>query len=368
MATFDVSVVIPTFNRLWCLPRAVASCRGTDCQTQIIVVDDGSTDGTWEWLQAQPDVLALRQANQGQTWAVNRGTAEARGTYIRFLDSDDALAPGAIDEQLRVARATGANLVYGRVDEIDLRSDTVNQKPELGDWDDFMAVQLGEAEQSHYLGMLFERAFVSGVPRRPDYALRDDRMYLLEVALLDPVIARSNGCAGYWTKHDGQMHDRYRGLTTVAAIWQHLRIYKVVLAGLQLRGTLNERRRRAAAGVLWRLAHEAARFDPGEGARVAEWAASLDSRVVAGAGPLATLYRTVGFRPTESLLRIRRAMLAPFRRSASTHDWYAGVGGVPSTPAATSAGEDEGAAASSRPTQKTTATVKPAGLGQGLPG
>ena len=67
----DVSIIIPTFNRLWCLPRAVASCRDSAVSVEIIVVDDGSSDGTWEWLSAQKDVVALKQENWGKGWAVN---------------------------------------------------------------------------------------------------------------------------------------------------------------------------------------------------------------------------------------------------------------------------------------------------------
>src|SRR6266446_10679515 len=148
----DVSVIIPTFNRLWCLPRAVDSCRGARCRTQIIVVDDGSTDGTWEWLQQQPEVLALRQPNQGQTWAANLGQRAAKGTYIRFLDSDDYLYPSAIDLQFEAAVATGADVIYSRVDRYEEETGLIEENPEPGIWDDFIAVMLGEGYGSHYLG------------------------------------------------------------------------------------------------------------------------------------------------------------------------------------------------------------------------
>src|SRR5947209_17489750 len=109
----DISIIIPTFNRMWSLPKAVNSCRGTRCETEIIVVDDGSSDGTWEWLQTQTDIVAIRQSNLGKDWAVNKGYASARGEFIRFLDSDDWYLDGALDAQLAVARKTLADVIVG---------------------------------------------------------------------------------------------------------------------------------------------------------------------------------------------------------------------------------------------------------------
>lgn len=311
----DVSIVIPTFNRLWCLPKAVESCRGARCRTQIIVVDDGSSDGTWEWLQKQPDVLAVRQPNQGQTWAINHGLRHATGTYIRFLDSDDCLMPGVIDQQFDAAVASGADLVYARVDLYFPDGDRVVPNPDVPEWDDFMAIQLGEAHASHFLGMLFHRRIVEQVPRRPDFANREDRMFLLEIALLNPKIVRTSGVAGHWVQHGGNMQATYSGLKAAATNWQHLNIYKRILGELDRRGELTLRRKRAAIKILWTLAHWIAQYDWNEALGVVAWIHRLDPDFVPPEpGALGWCYRRLGFASTERLLALRRTLLAPFRR------------------------------------------------------
>src|SRR3569833_3033779 len=180
MNSIDVSVVIPAYNRLWCLPKAIESCRDTRCRTEIIVVDDGSTDGNWEWLQKQTDIVCMRQANEGQESADNRASAIARGTYRRFLDSEDFLCAGYIERQFESAVANDADLVYSRVDDYFYPSGRIVEHSDPPLWDDFIAVQLGEGYGSHYLGMLFHHRLIDQTPRRPEIAMRDDRMLQLE--------------------------------------------------------------------------------------------------------------------------------------------------------------------------------------------
>src|SRR5690242_10046517 len=100
----DISVIIPTFDRLWGLPKAVESCFSSECRVEVIVIDDGSTDGTWQWLQGRKDIVAIKSENWGKDWAVVAGMARAQGDYVRFLDSDDWLKPQANADQLRLAR------------------------------------------------------------------------------------------------------------------------------------------------------------------------------------------------------------------------------------------------------------------------
>jgi glycosyltransferase involved in cell wall biosynthesis len=97
-----VSVVIPCFNHGHLLGEALESIGAPARDTEIIVVDDGSTDDTTrvaKHFAATSPILVhcLRQDNQGVAAARNRGLAESRGRYVVFLDADDRLAPGAID-------------------------------------------------------------------------------------------------------------------------------------------------------------------------------------------------------------------------------------------------------------------------------
>lgn len=92
----EVSVIIPTWNRRELLLHAVRSVLAqTRAVEEIIVVDDGSTDGSGEALQAEfgDRVLCIRQANAGVSVARNRGLAIARGRYLALLDSDDEWLP-----------------------------------------------------------------------------------------------------------------------------------------------------------------------------------------------------------------------------------------------------------------------------------
>jgi glycosyltransferase involved in cell wall biosynthesis len=97
----SVSVVIPAYNAELYLADALDSlARQTHPATEIIVVDDGSTDGTPGVLHAHRDsVISIRQENAGDGAARNRGIGMATSDYVAFLDADDLCARDRLERQ-----------------------------------------------------------------------------------------------------------------------------------------------------------------------------------------------------------------------------------------------------------------------------
>jgi glycosyltransferase involved in cell wall biosynthesis len=103
-----VSVVIPVYQGERIVRGAVLSAlKQTHANLEVLVVDDGSTDGTLAVLAAieDPRLHVLRQPNAGTAAARNLALARARGAYVAFLDSDDRWFPDKIESELRVLRA-----------------------------------------------------------------------------------------------------------------------------------------------------------------------------------------------------------------------------------------------------------------------
>ena len=96
-----ISVIIPTFNRKYVLYRAIESVANqTRPPIEIIVVDDGSTDGTKDWLvNSFPSIRYIYQDNKGVSFARNRGIEVSKGSWVSFLDSDDEWIPTKLEEQ-----------------------------------------------------------------------------------------------------------------------------------------------------------------------------------------------------------------------------------------------------------------------------
>jgi len=100
------SVIIPTHNRLQLLRRTVESVLNQKYRDyELIVIDDGSTDGSLNYLRAiAPKINALRQINRGPGAARNLGVQHAIGTYVAFLDSDDLWFPWTLEVYAKVVR------------------------------------------------------------------------------------------------------------------------------------------------------------------------------------------------------------------------------------------------------------------------
>lgn len=119
-----VSVIIPTFNRAHLLPRALVSVQAqTFPNIELIVIDDGSTDDTSNVVKKFSNglnfpVIYRRQENRGCAAARNAGIFTAKGDFIYFFDSDDALLPTAIEHLVAALRGERTDFVYSPAIEV----------------------------------------------------------------------------------------------------------------------------------------------------------------------------------------------------------------------------------------------------------
>ncbi len=118
-----VSVVIPTHDRRDLAMHAIRSVlRQRDVDLEVIVVDDGSRDGTGDAVRSlsDPNVRVLRHDRpSGVATARNTGIEAAQGEWIALLDDDDLWAPDKVKAQLEAARDAGRDWVYAGAVEID---------------------------------------------------------------------------------------------------------------------------------------------------------------------------------------------------------------------------------------------------------
>ena len=129
-----VSAYTCSFNQAKFLPQCVKSVIGQSIDMEYIVVDDCSTDGSWEWLQSyraklddeKASVLKLvrNERNRGLPWSSNHAIGMARGRWVIRIDSDDYLLNGALEEMVSVAEHNYAGLFSGYC-EVDERGQVI---------------------------------------------------------------------------------------------------------------------------------------------------------------------------------------------------------------------------------------------------
>ncbi|MCX4772251.1 bifunctional polysaccharide deacetylase/glycosyltransferase family 2 protein [Streptomyces sp. NBC_01260] len=98
--TRPVTVLVPAYNERECIANTVRSLVASDYPVEVIVIDDGSTDGTADIVEAMwlPDVRVVRQRNAGKPAALNNGIAHARHDIIVMMDGDTVFEPATVRE------------------------------------------------------------------------------------------------------------------------------------------------------------------------------------------------------------------------------------------------------------------------------
>lgn len=110
-----ISVIIPAYNAARWVAETVEAVVSQDVDLEIILVDDGSDDGTEAHARAAAGALPLhviRQSRRGVSAARNAGTAVATGAFIQYVDADDVLLPGTLALRVAALEASGADVAY----------------------------------------------------------------------------------------------------------------------------------------------------------------------------------------------------------------------------------------------------------------
>jgi glycosyltransferase involved in cell wall biosynthesis len=134
-----VSIVIPCFNQAHYLDEAIQSAIAlTHSRTQIIVVDDGSTDKSAEVARSYSKVVYFYQSNQGVGAARNTGLGASAGEFVIFLDHDDRLLPNAVEAGLNCFKNyPDCGFVFGRYRRINGAGTIISDPTKPPDESDF---------------------------------------------------------------------------------------------------------------------------------------------------------------------------------------------------------------------------------------
>jgi len=121
---YKISIVIPTFNRIGSLPRALDSALNQTYQpSEIIVVDNGSSDGTTKLLRERyPSIRLLIEKKLGVSAARNKGIRHSKFQWIALLDSDDAWDKTKLEKQKNALASSQDHFRLVHTDEIWIRN------------------------------------------------------------------------------------------------------------------------------------------------------------------------------------------------------------------------------------------------------
>lgn len=242
--TPEVSVVIPVYNRESLIGEAIASALAED-SVEVIVVDDASTDGTWDVISrlADPRVRAARmERNSGQSAARNRGLESARGTYVKYLDSDDLLVPRHL---AREVEAIGeADIAVSGWINVDAAGN--EQQWEAPRFDSIVDdVLAGKAVPTS--AALYRRR--DDWRWDPDLRKLDDWDYFAQAALGASKIVTVDGPAYRWREHGG---DRATNVSMLRNARELVRILEKIESRLSADGRLTDARRKRLAQYLYK--------------------------------------------------------------------------------------------------------------------
>ncbi len=270
-----VSIVIPTYNGGQTLEATLTSCmKIKGVPVEILVIDDGSTDGTPERILQQFPFIRLHrlESNTGSGAAGrNAGLAIARGLYVKFLDHDDLIQPRGFKEECREAQLSDADIVMARwaVTAIDANDRGRFLKNKIKAFtppspDRLIEAILRGESMPYTAAALYKRSYIGDQEWDPRTAVIDDYDWFCRMAARGGLVKSVDSISYYWRLHDNSIqgrrhkgHSMYRELMTT----RHY-IYTKVEAMLLQSGQLTPTRRQLLARRYYDFLRCFARHDP----------------------------------------------------------------------------------------------------------
>jgi glycosyltransferase involved in cell wall biosynthesis len=212
----SVDVIVPAFNTEQFLARTLRSIYEQSSIHNVIIVDDGSSDGTLTVARASaPSALILTGPNQGVARARNRAITAVAADWVQFLDSDDVLAPETIARRLDVANSSGADVVVTDwaefAEDADIESAKVS--PHSGDWAllerDGAEIACATGFWAPPAALLFRKAVVEKIGGfRDDLYVIDDARFLFDAAHCGARFAHAPHLGAYYRVRPGSLSRR----------------------------------------------------------------------------------------------------------------------------------------------------------------
>jgi hypothetical protein len=299
VTTPRVSVIIPCHNAARWIADTVASAAGqSGVVLEILVVDDGSSDGSAEIAEkvGGPLVRVRRQANGGASRARNAGTAAARGEFLQYLDADDVLTDGTIAARVGRLDATGADVAYcdwvrwesdgdGRFVEREVVTRTLGDRPDL----DLLCDAWWPPA-----ALMYRRAAVARIGAwREDLPIIQDARFLQDAAFTGATFAHVAAVGAKYRVHGSEslsrrdprafLDDCFHNASTIEAMWTTA-------------GELTAERRRMLARVFAHVARAAFSLDRRRFDAAVRRVVALEPDFTPDADrPLRALSRVVGY-------------------------------------------------------------------------
>lgn len=210
MSTAKISVVIPNYNREALIGETISNLLAqTLSPAEVIVVDDGSTDGSVEVIRSfGARVKLIQQANQGPGAARNAGLRAATGDYVQFQDSDDLYSLNKLEVQAKLLEQTGADIAFSPWVKLKIEGRQVTLE------DQVLQQQMPPARLSLpawwlrgwstiFQSLLFRRSFLAGVGfYRTDLMLGEDGELFFRALARSPKVAFSEEAVTLYRLHN----------------------------------------------------------------------------------------------------------------------------------------------------------------------